>query len=61
MESIVDSDDSLIWDGWTVVNLKPVKDGLMSKDALRIDNSWYLQKRYEPSEQGWNLPDRFVR
>lgn len=60
MESIVDSNDNLIWDGWTVVSLKPVKDGMMSKDGIRINNAWFLQKRYEPSKQGWDIPERLI-
>lgn len=60
MEIIVSNNDSLRWDGWTVVSLKPTESGMMSKDGVVIDDKWYLQKRFELTEDGWNIPNKIV-
>ena len=60
MEKIVSSNDSLSWDGWTVVSLKPIDSGIMSKDGVFINDKWYLQKRYDLTENGWELPTKIV-
>lgn len=60
MESIVSNNKNLTWDGWTVVSLKPVDNGLLSKDGIQINGKWYLQKRFEPTNEGWDVPDKLV-
>jgi hypothetical protein len=60
MEQIVKKNKSLIWDGWTVVSLQPTNNGVMSKDGVKINNRWYLQKRYDANVDGWNIPDNLV-
>ena len=60
MDLIVDKNDNLDWDGWTVRSLKPVKDGLLSKDGIRIEGKWFLQTRYDITDKGWNIPDKLV-
>jgi hypothetical protein len=60
METIVKNNDELTWDGWTVVSLKPVDSGIMQKDALFIKDKWYLQKRFELTENGWEIPTKIV-
>lgn len=60
MEKIVKDNDNLIWDGWTVVSLKPIDSGLMSKNTILIENQWYVQKRYDLTENGWELPIKIV-
>lgn len=60
MEQIVKKNKSLRWDGWTVVSLQPTHNGTMSKEGIKIGNKWYLQKRYEPLEAGWDIPDKLI-
>jgi hypothetical protein len=60
METIVKNNDELAWDGWTVVSLKPVDSGTMQKDAVFINDKWYLQKRFELTETGWEIPTKIV-
>jgi hypothetical protein len=60
MEQIVKKNKSLIWDGWTVVNLQPTSNGVMSKDGVKINGRWYLQKRFDATIDGWDIPDNFV-
>lgn len=60
MEQIVKKNKSLIWDGWTVVSLQPVHNGVTSKDGVKRNGKWFLQKRHEADSNGWDIPDKFV-
>jgi len=60
METIVNNHKELAWDGWTVISLKPVDSGIMEKDAIFVDNKWYLQKRFDLTENGWEIPAKIV-
>jgi hypothetical protein len=60
MEQIVSNNKNLMWDGWTVVSLKPIRDGLTSTNTIRIKGKWYLQKRFEPGPEGWIIPGKFL-
>lgn len=61
MESIVENNKSLSWDGWTVLENRTNENGIMSKDGAYIDGKWIVQKRYEATTEGWNIPTKFVR
>lgn len=60
MEQIVKKNKSLIWDGWTVINLQPTHNGVTSKDGIKIKGKWFLQKRYVPNSNGWEIPEKLV-
>jgi hypothetical protein len=60
MESIVKNNKMLSWDGWTVVNLEKNDKAKTSKGGRLIGSSWYFEKRYEPTSDGWNIPDRLA-
>jgi hypothetical protein len=60
MEIIVSNNKDLVWDGWTVVSLKLIDSGLMSKNTVFINNRWYVQKRFELTEEGWDIPNKLV-
>ena len=60
MESVVNSNKVLSWDGWTVVSLYPSEKGRTSKNGVAIDSKWYLQTRYEPGANGWDIPSKFM-
>ena len=59
IEKIVDSNSSLSWDGWTVIETKSSPTAWMSPDGAYQDGKWLLCKRYEWNE-GWNIPKKFV-
>lgn len=61
MEAIVKKNNSLSWDGWTVVSLSKNPTGWMSPRGAFIKGSWYIQNRYEPNSNGWEIPDKIVR
>lgn len=60
MESIVEDNDSLSWDGWTVIESDLKKDGMLSVDGAYVNGKWIVQKRYSPEANGWNIPNRLV-
>ena len=57
MEQIVKNNRRLSWDGWVVVDLEKNEKAKTSKNGKLIKNAWYFEKRYEPSPEGWNIPD----
>jgi hypothetical protein len=61
MEDIVKNNDNLSWDGWTVLENKTNENGMMSKDGAFVDGKWIVQKRYEATANGWEIPNKFVR
>lgn len=61
MEEVVKNNDNLSWDGWTVLENKTNENGMMSKDGAFVDGRWIVQKRYEPSAKGWEIPNKFMR
>jgi hypothetical protein len=61
MESIVENNKSLSWDGWTVLENKTNENGMMSKDGVFVDGKWIVQKRYEATANGWEIPNKLVR
>lgn len=60
MEQIVEKNKSLIWDGWTVVSIQPANNAMMSKDGIKVNGKWCLQKRFEATANGWEIPDKLV-
>lgn len=61
MEAIVKKNRSLHWDGWTVVHSFPSDKGRTSKFGAYRKGRWFIQKRFVPGKNGWNIPDNFVR
>ena len=61
MEKIVSQNRSLSWDGWTVLNTYQNPVGWKDANGVFIKGKWFTQKRYEPGNDGWNIPNKFVR
>lgn len=61
METIVENNKSLSWDGWNVLERTKSPTAWTDKAGVFINNVWYIQKRYELNENGWDLPSKFVR
>ena len=60
MEEIVSKNKSLFWDGWTVVNSYVSDKARTSNQGAFRNGQWHLQKRFEPTTLGWDIPDKFV-
>jgi hypothetical protein len=61
MEDIVEKNDSLSWDGWTVLENRTKENGIMSQDGKFVGGKWIVQKRYEANANGWEIPNKFMR
>lgn len=61
MEKVVSSNKQLSWDGWDVLHRHESKRASVSKDGVFVNNKWYMQKRYKPSTNGWDIPDRYAQ
>jgi hypothetical protein len=61
MEKIVKRNRELMWDGWTVVHFYPSEKARTSKFGKRIKNRWCIHRRFEVTEQGWDIPQKLVR
>ena len=61
MESIVSKSKNLSWDGWDVVKSDPNPGAWRYPDGKFIKGKWYVQKRFELTANGWELPDKLVR
>ena len=60
METIVENNKSLSWDGWTVIESRTKEDGMMSKDGAYVNGKWIVQKRYNVTSDGWEIPNKLV-
>ena len=60
MEDIVKNNDNLSWDGWTVLENKTNENGMLSKDGAFVNGMWIVQKRYEATANGWEIPNKLV-
>ena len=61
MEAIVENNNTLSWDGWTVLESDSKTDGYTNKNGAFVNGNWIVQKRYEPEANGWDIPKRLVR
>jgi hypothetical protein len=61
MESIVDKNKNLFWDGWTVVSFFPSESARTSNKGSLINGKWSIISKYTPNRDGWNIPDKFLR
>ena len=60
MESIVNKNRQLSWDGWTVVNSYASEKGRTSKNGALVGSKWHLQQRFVPGTNGWDIPQKFA-
>lgn len=61
MESIVEKNKMLSWDGWDVVKSEPNNAGWRFPNGKFIKGKWYVQRRFSLTSRGWELPDKLVR
>lgn len=61
MESIVDGNSFLTWDGWNVVFLQEDKDSSLKKNAAFVDSKWHKKIVFENISGEWNIPDSILR
>jgi hypothetical protein len=59
MESIVKKNKNLRWDGWDILDLKRSEAARTSPNGIRINNEWYLHRRYLLGHKGWDIPNKY--
>lgn len=57
MEAIVKNNRRLSWDGWDVLLRIPDYSAWKKRDGVLVKGKWYVQKRYQLSENGWHIPE----
>ena len=60
MDKIVNSHWFLYWDGWTVIQSFPSEKGRTSKFGAYRNKKWHLQRKFELTDRGWNIPKKLV-
>ncbi len=60
MEDIVKNNRSLFWEGWTVVNFYNTEKGRTSKYGAIVNGKWSIVKKFHPTKNGWDIPDKIV-
>ena len=58
MEKFVSKNKDFFWDGWTVVRRYKSDKARTSKHGICVNGVWYVQQRFEPSADGWNIPEQ---
>ena len=61
METIVENNKFLSWDGWTVVELIKSDMAWMKPNAKFIKGEWFTANRFDVNEDGWNIPANLVK
>jgi hypothetical protein len=60
MEQIVSKNKALSWNGWTVVERYPSDRGSTSNRGVFAKGKWHLEKMFEPTRDGWEIPNKYV-
>ena len=61
MEQIVDSNHTLFWDGWNVVQYKKSDRSQFDKNGVFFRGKWHRKTVFPITENGWELPKEFGR
>ena len=61
METIVENNSVLSWDGWTVLELRKSAMAWMKPNAKFINREWYTANRFDITESGWNIPAKLAK
>lgn len=61
METIVDSQKDLFWEGWDVVRYTKSAKSIYSSDGAFRNGEWYKKSVFPITEQGWKLPNNVWR
>jgi hypothetical protein len=61
METIVENNKSLEWNGWDVVEIQKSPTGWMKPNGMFRNGEWFIQKHFNLNSNGWDIPNKFVR
>lgn len=58
---IVESNKSLIWEGWDIVEAKPSAGAQFKENGVLIDGVWHYTATFPITEKGWDIPNKYAR
>lgn len=58
---IVDNNKTLSWDGWDIVEFKSTPDAYFMPEGVFKNDKWGTVKTFPITENGWEIPKRYVR
>jgi hypothetical protein len=59
MEKIVGRNNNLSWLGWDVVDRKKSESGRTAINGVRVNGVWYVQRIYQVTRNGWDIPNKY--
>lgn len=59
MEKIVARNNNLSWLGWDVVDRKKSESGRTAVNGVRVNGVWYVQRIYQVTRNGWDIPNKY--
>ena len=59
MEKIVARNNNLFWVGWDVADRKRSEAGRTAVNGVRVNGVWYLQRIYQVTRNGWDIPNKY--
>jgi len=59
MESIVEKNNNLKWDGWNVLELKKSNLGRTDANGIRINDEWFIKREFVVTRNGWDIPNKY--
>ena len=59
MEKIVSRNNNLSWVGWDVADRKRSEAGRTAVNGVRVNGVWYVQRIYQVTRNGWDIPYKY--
>lgn len=61
MEKIVESNDSLRWNGWDIEYLEKNHNGMYKINGMFEENQWHTKSTFKVEDGYWEIPDSILR
>jgi DNA modification methylase len=61
MESLVNTNPSLKWEGWNVVFTEKDSNSFLKNNAAFVDSTWHKKIVFENNNGVWDIPDSILR
>ena len=59
MEKIVARNNNLSWLGGDIVDRKKSESGRTAVNGVRVNGVWYVQRIYQVTRNGWDIPNKY--